>query len=163
MRRPILSTALLLLAVGSATLQGQDVVLNGDFETGSYDPMWKLTGGNTWTFVLEFETVAGVPSLCLRRRPGYSHGNGGIEMDVHLFGDVEYSFKADIAINDHRISEQHAILKHKDGKYRLVDMGSSNGTLVNGTEIDSVELGDGDRVKVGRTTLVIKTFQDLAE
>lgn len=97
MRRHILFTLLLLLAAGSSSLLGQEIVLNGDFETGSYDPMWMLTGKNTWTFVLEFETVAGVPSLCLRRRPGYSDGNGGIEMDVHLFGGVEYSFKADIA------------------------------------------------------------------
>ena len=71
--------------------------------------------------------------------------------------------QVDIAINDKRISSQHALLVHKDGKYRLTDMGSGNGTLVNGEEVDTVQLQDGCRVKVGRTTLVFRAFQELAE
>lgn len=70
---------------------------------------------------------------------------------------------ATIAINDSRISTEHCLLVHKNGKYRLTDLGSANGTLQNGENIDSVELADGDRIKVGRTTLIIRTFLEIAE
>ena len=69
----------------------------------------------------------------------------------------------DIAVNDNRISSQHAILVHKNGKYRVTDMGSANATWLNGQEIDSEALNDGDRIKMGRTTLVFREFQELAE
>lgn len=71
--------------------------------------------------------------------------------------------RVDVAINDKRISSQHALLVHKEGAYRLTDMGSGNGTIINGEEADTVQLQDGDRIKLGRTTLVFRTFQDLAE
>jgi pSer/pThr/pTyr-binding forkhead associated (FHA) protein len=36
------------------------------------------------------------------------------------------------------------------------DLGSTNGTFVNGERITSQHLADGDRVNVGRTTLVYR-------
>ncbi len=69
----------------------------------------------------------------------------------------------DIAINDQRVSSQHAVLVHKEGRYRITDMGASNGTILNGQPCEMEVLNDGDRIKVGRTTLVFKPFQELAE
>lgn len=70
---------------------------------------------------------------------------------------------AEIAINDRRISGQHAILVHKEGKYRITDMGSGNGTMINGEAVESEPMETGDKLKLGRTTLVLVTFQELAE
>ena len=87
--------------------------------------------------------------------------------DFHLFDGKNIigrkGTQADVSINDRRISGQHAILVHKDGKYRITDMGSGNGTQVNGEAVESEEINPGDRLKLGRTTLVFTAFQDLAE
>jgi len=71
--------------------------------------------------------------------------------------------KVDIIIKDERVSGQHAKVEHEDGKYYLTDMGSSNGTMLNGEKVRDVELNDGDRIKVGRTTFVFRSFQHLAD
>ncbi|MHC4941787.1 MAG: hypothetical protein ACYTG7_02085 [Planctomycetota bacterium] len=75
----------------------QDMAFNGDFETGSYSHGWSLFGGNTSTTVALFQTKLGVNSLCLKRMPGYSTNNGGIEQDVHLIAGQTYLFFANIA------------------------------------------------------------------
>jgi hypothetical protein len=59
---------------------------------------------------------------------------------------------------DPGISHLHAVLiAQEDGTWSVLDPGSSNGTLVNGREIESgepVALHDGDRVSLGAWTTV---------
>ena len=58
-----------------------------------------------------------------------------------------------ICINDFELSRHHAELHVSRDKSLLIDMSSANGTFVNGERIKSVELADGDKVKVGQTEL----------
>ncbi len=62
---------------------------------------------------------------------------------------------ADIVLNDRLISRQHAELTidAESGVYRLVDLGSTNGTFVNDRVIDCCDLTDGDKIFVGSTIL----------
>ena len=76
---------------------GQEIVFNGDFETGSLSHGWNLTNGNELTETAVFGTVMGSPSLCLKRCPGTPLNNGGFEQQVHLLGGVTYTFSANIA------------------------------------------------------------------
>lgn len=57
---------------------------------------------------------------------------------------------------DEWVSGNHALLLKGDGEfYSLVDVGSKNGTFVNGDRVDiPVILQPGDRIKVGKTTLI---------
>ena len=58
---------------------------------------------------------------------------------------------------DKVISRYHATLRYENGTYRLIDNGSSNGTSVNGQQIDKQQphpLQDGDHVTVGEYELV---------
>jgi predicted component of type VI protein secretion system len=59
---------------------------------------------------------------------------------------------------DEEISRQHArISREATGDYALEDLGSSNGTFVNGLRIQSpVLLSLGDSIEVGATTLVVR-------
>jgi pSer/pThr/pTyr-binding forkhead associated (FHA) protein len=60
-----------------------------------------------------------------------------------------------VFINDHIASRQHAkIIKEKDGNYHLMDLGSRNGTIVNGERVQSRRLFDKDRITIGRTVLI---------
>lgn len=58
--------------------------------------------------------------------------------------------ECDITIEDPNISRRHATVTILDGSYRITDLGSTNGTKVNGTVISSqFELSHGDEITVG--------------
>ncbi|MEO6143683.1 MAG: DUF3662 and FHA domain-containing protein [Dermatophilaceae bacterium] len=67
---------------------------------------------------------------------------------------------ADIILDDPGISRRHTEIRvTSDGPHLVAsirDLGSTNGTFVNGERITSQHLNDGDRVNVGRTTLVYR-------
>ena len=58
-----------------------------------------------------------------------------------------------VALSDPQVSRHHAEVRPDHDGYRLVDLGSMNGTLVNGTRIAEHALRDGDEIVVGATTL----------
>ena len=58
-----------------------------------------------------------------------------------------------IVIDDSSISKQHVAFEFSDSGYRVRDLGSSNGTLLNGSEIRVAELKHGDRIQLGEHTL----------
>ncbi len=55
----------------------------------------------------------------------------------------------DVTINDRGISRVHARVYVKDGLHFIEDMGSSNGTFVQGDRVDNSALRDGDVVQLG--------------
>jgi pSer/pThr/pTyr-binding forkhead associated (FHA) protein len=62
---------------------------------------------------------------------------------------------ARIRLLDTEISRRHAELVETPDGYRLRDLGSANGTFVNGRSVQDVLLRSGDRLQVGQTVLVI--------
>jgi hypothetical protein len=62
----------------------------------------------------------------------------------------------DLRLVDPGVSRHHAELRIEDGEVVLVDLGSTNGTFVNGQPVRRVLLTDGTRVTLGRTTLVFR-------
>ncbi len=68
---------------------------------------------------------------------------------------------ADIQINDPGVSRRHAeirLMPEGPGGIRvvLVDLGSTNGTLVNGRRTTEAELVDGSTVRIGNTTMTLR-------
>ena len=60
--------------------------------------------------------------------------------------------KNDIAVHDVNASRTHAELRFEpQGVWVITDLGSTNGTLVNGREIASQPLAEGDRITIGMT------------
>jgi len=57
-----------------------------------------------------------------------------------------------IPLSDHNVSRRHAEIRPGRGAYVVVDLGSTNGTMVNGTRITGEQrLGDGDILSFGST------------
>ncbi|MDQ1707050.1 MAG: hypothetical protein QOJ88_261 [Pyrinomonadaceae bacterium] len=65
------------------------------------------------------------------------------------------ALEADVRLNDTRVSRLHARINSKSdpttntSSYRITDLGSTNGTLVNGEPITEVALNDGDKIVIG--------------
>ena len=55
----------------------------------------------------------------------------------------------DIQLDDPSISSHHASFQLRDGQYVLKDLGSTNGTEVNGQRITETVLGNNDRLRFG--------------
>jgi pSer/pThr/pTyr-binding forkhead associated (FHA) protein len=51
------------------------------------------------------------------------------------------------------VSRRHAEFRHHPAAYRVVDLESMNGTLVNGVAVRDQVLADGDVITVGATSL----------
>lgn len=74
-----------------------------------------------------------------------------MEKPFIIFGRVEGV--ADIVVHDDAASRYHAYLSHQEGSFYLYDMGSTNGTFVNGQPASKVELASGDEIRIGQTIL----------
>ena len=59
-----------------------------------------------------------------------------------------------ISLRDQKISKVHAVIRPHEGGFRIEDLGSSNGTKVNGEPVMDVALRPGDLVGVGRSLLL---------
>jgi len=59
----------------------------------------------------------------------------------------------DIFINEPEVSRRHARLTLQSGNYILEDLGSTNGTRLNGKTVQSRELADGDKITIGTTVI----------
>ena len=62
----------------------------------------------------------------------------------------------DLQVHDSEVSRFHAELQPEGDGFKVVDLGSSNGTFLNGEKITSATLSSGDRVQLGKTHIVIK-------
>jgi hypothetical protein len=61
--------------------------------------------------------------------------------------------ECDVVLKDKGASRKHAQLRFRDGAWTLTDLGSTNGTRLNGQTIQSRELADGDKVTIGTTVI----------
>jgi pSer/pThr/pTyr-binding forkhead associated (FHA) protein len=62
-----------------------------------------------------------------------------------------------VALADAHASRRHARLEVRGGVFVLTDLGSTNGTRVNGHRVREVVLGVGDRIELGQTVLRVVT------
>ncbi len=89
----------------------------------------------------------------VRSSPGAEDGEVALEGTELLIGRAA---DAGLRLTDSGVSRRHAALRrHPDGWW-LEDLGSTNGTLVNGAEVTRVRLDDGDRIELGASVLVFR-------
>lgn len=59
----------------------------------------------------------------------------------------------DMVLVEDMVSRKHARIVASADSVRLADLGSTNGTFVNGQRIDDIELREGDRILIGTSIL----------
>ena len=84
----------------------------------------------------------------------------GIDVLTHeLIGDVITIGRTpsnDVVIDHPTVSWQHAALTKSPSGYRLKDLGSTNGTQIDGVSITDAELKDGAEIRFGYVTGVFR-------
>lgn len=76
--------------------------------------------------------------------------------------------EADLRINDPGVSRRHAEIRVHAGSssgnggtdVTVVDLGSTNGMLVNGNRVQQAMLDDGGTIKIGNTTMTVRFLGD---
>jgi hypothetical protein len=58
-----------------------------------------------------------------------------------------------VALDDPNVSRRHAQVRYDGSNVIVVDLGSTNGTKVNGVAVREHKLSPGDRITIGTTTL----------
>ncbi len=65
-----------------------------------------------------------------------------------------------LRLNDDGISRRHCRVLSIGGRIIIEDLGSANGTMVNGELVQHQELKEGDKIRLGATTMLKFTYQD---
>lgn len=63
---------------------------------------------------------------------------------------VGRSLDCDIWIQDTQVSRQHCRIESREGHWFITDLGSRNGTVVNGHTVTEKALSDGDTIELGK-------------
>ena len=103
----------------------------------------------------------------LRRRPDLAPGRAGLLVHAGPHTGTAYEFDADAVIGRHptcdillsdiTVSRRHAELRRLGDLYEIVDLGSLNGTYVNGDRVEDAVLAMGDEVQIGKFRFVFLT------
>lgn len=81
-----------------------------------------------------------------------------LDVDLITIGRAEDSI---VQLASPSVSSQHAIIKVREDGYYVQDVGSRNGTRVNGAVIEEALLHDGDRVAFGDVTSIFYGLDEL--
>jgi pSer/pThr/pTyr-binding forkhead associated (FHA) protein len=74
--------------------------------------------------------------------------------------EIGRSKDAGVAVPDPEVSRQHARLSSYDGVVYVEDLGSRNGTFLNGRRVtEAIEVREGDEIDVGTTRLVVTSVR----
>ena len=63
---------------------------------------------------------------------------------------------ADLVIHEPTISRAHAAVGFRDDAFFVQDLGSTNGTFLNGSRRERAPLTDGDEIQMGRLLLRVR-------
>ncbi|WDU83557.1 FHA domain-containing protein [Caloramator sp. Dgby_cultured_2] len=75
---------------------------------------------------------------------------------IHKVMSIGRNFDNDLVIKDPYVSGNHAKIFVKDDRLFIEDLGSTNGTYVNGRRIDKIEqIEEGDIIDIGRISLKV--------
>jgi two-component system cell cycle response regulator len=80
-----------------------------------------------------------------------------IEGDEVILGRAT---NATVRLEDDGISRNHAKVVMRGDELWIEDMGSQNGTFINGEKVSTQQLKDGDKIQVGATTILKFTYHD---
>lgn len=77
----------------------------------------------------------------------------GLHFELETENTLGRGDGASVVIADVLVSQRHAEIRRVDEGYRLIDLGATHGTFLNGERITSAQLSHGDEIIIGATRL----------
>ena len=102
-------------------------------------------------------TTSGLKNYALKFISGkYQGGEFPLKADKQIV--IGRSSELDMVLVEDMVSRKHAKISFSDGKITIEDLGSTNGTHVNGSRVTRpVEIGTKTPVKLGKTTVELRS------
>ena len=136
------------------SFQRDDVLRAGDFEIGSKTE--KSTGAPSAPPAPRSNLPAAPARQPVRMQPVLDIDGQRYSLNAASIV-LGRSSEADILIDDTGVSRRHLEVRTTKGITEAVDLGSTNGSYVNGHKVaGSVELTDGSTITMGRTKIVFR-------
>src|SRR5437867_5553733 len=92
---------------------------------------------------------------------GISGPLAGVSIDV---GDEETALGREatggVIIPDRAVSRRHCVISLENGRFRIRDAGSANGTFVNGLPVQERDLDSGDQIRIGNCVLQFSALEE---
>ncbi len=145
------------LSVSSAPAAPSDVPARPD-GAGAVDPVPGSVRGDG-TQALVFRRPLPEAACAVIRVLAPDGRETAIEVDGHPL-TLGRSRDNALVLSDPRVSRHHARIQARHGALVYTDLGSSNGSRVNGMQVDEIALGVGDRILLGDTVLVVESLPD---
>ena len=82
--------------------------------------------------------------------------SGGVTPLTDHVTTIGRSSDCSVVLSDPNVSRKHAEIRHIGEGYSLIDLGSTNGTEVNGQRVAETALMNGDVISVGQTKLTFE-------
>ena len=60
-----------------------------------------------------------------------------------------------VKLSDDSVSREHAVIRCRDGKLSVFDLGSTAGTFIDGQNIGGIRLDNGDVISMGRSEFTV--------
>lgn len=140
----------------TASRRGLQIELARLLEEAAFERGWRLEGPAEVSLRTDVATAPGSASCTAEVRPGsrpaWALLRGATPLEVtrnrSLIGRGE---RADVVVADDRVSRIHALLWTEDGRVLVRDLGSANGTLVDGIPVTDrpAELRPGSVLTLG--------------
>jgi hypothetical protein len=92
-----------------------------------------------------------------RRTATLSVTGGSGKGATYLLGPLASLGRAednDVVVDDQLVSRHHAVIKQEAGRFVIADLGSTNGTFVDGRRTQERILTGGDGIEMGGTTFL---------
>ncbi len=94
------------------------------------------------------------PQLCFRIEEGERHETAHFDQPRVTIGRAETN---DIRLEDRQASRVHCAVEWNSGTLTLTDLGSQNGTFLNGAKVTHAPIAPGDRIQVGACAICLET------
>lgn len=92
--------------------------------------------------------AAGSPRTC-----GVLRLEDGVHQLTAAATVIGRSRQSDIVVGDPNVSRRHCEVRREGDDYVVIDLGSTNGILLNGREVQRAGLAEGDRLQLGSTVM----------
>jgi adenylate cyclase len=99
------------------------------------------------------EAPAGSPSVLVLQAPD----GLAAEFPIDGLASIGRHYENTVVVADREVSKRHAVVEQRADGFVLRDLGSSNGTFVNGRRVDELVLRDGDEIVVGGSRIVFRS------